>query len=174
VTTRISGSLTQCLPFPDFEAHDRDQFMDALDYPPKGSPHYQPHRSALERHRDMASPFTEEDLIDLPSFVAKVRVGGPLARYLFSQFSPDTRALFSSYGGGADNELTRKLVKELNAVVCGPLVYTSERFGTIELSPETREPLARVPEGDDLKHLNWLLLQDAYPLELTQRKVMSW
>ena len=162
------------LPFPEFEEHDRDRFMDALDYPPKGSPHYHPHRSGLERHRDLASPFTEEDLVDLPSFVAKIRVGGPLSRHLFSQFSAETRALFSRYEGGADVELVRDLVKELNAVVCGPLLYTNARFEQVQLSPEARELLARAPEGGDLRRLNWLLLQDAYSSELAQRKVMTW
>ena len=102
-----------------------------------------------------------------------MRVGSALATHLFGQFSAETRALFLNYGGGADDELTRALVKDLNAVVCGPPLYTDERFDKVRLSAETRELLERAPQGDELKQLNWLLLQDAYPSELAQRKEIS-
>lgn len=161
------------LPFPEFEEHERDRLRDVLDYPPKGSPHYEPSRSAVERQRAMESSiFAVEDLVDLPSFVAKLRAGSPLAEHLFSQFSAETGTLFSNYGGGADAHLTEALVRELNAVVCGPPVYEEKRFDRVDLSPETRELLEREPEGEDLQRLNRLLLQDAYPSELSRRKVM--
>jgi MscS family membrane protein len=160
------------LPFPEFEEHERDRLRDVLDYPPKGSPHYEPPRSAVERQQPMASStFAVEDLADLPSFVAKLRVGSPLAEHLFSQFSAETRELLSNYEGGADAELTEALVRDLNAVVCGPAVYEEKRFERVDLGPETEELLKR-PEGEDLQRLNRLLLQDAYPSALSRRKAM--
>jgi hypothetical protein len=157
------------LPFPDFEEHERDRLMDALDYPPRGSPHYEPPRSAVERQRAMAlSTFAAEDLVDLPSLVAKLRVGSPLAQHLFSQFSAQTRALFSNYEGGADADLREALVRELNAVVRGPPLYEEKRFDQVDFSPETQELLKRAPEGAELQHLNWLLVHDAYPSELSR------
>ena len=118
-----------------------------------------------------SSVFAVEDLVDLPSFVAKLRVGGLLAEPLFSQFSAATGTLFSNYEGGADAHLTEALVAELNAVVCGPPLYEEKRFDRVDLSPETQELLNRAPEGEDLQRLNRLLLQDAYPSELSRRKV---
>ena len=162
------------LPFPEFEEHERDRLRDVLDYPPKGSPHYEPPRSAVERQQAMASStFAVEDLFDLPSFVAKLRVGSPLAEHLVSQFSAETRALLSNYEGGADADLTEALVTDLNAVVCGPVVYERKRFEQVDLGPDIQELLKRPPEGEDLQRLNRLLLQDAYPSELSRRKAMA-
>jgi len=162
------------LPFPEFEEHERERLKDLLDYPPKGSPHYEPPRSAVERQRAVASStFAVEDLADLPSFVAKLQVGSPLAEHLFSQFSADTRTLLSNYEGGADAELTEALVRDLNALVCGPGLYKEKRFEQVDLGGETEELLKRAPEGEDLQRLNRLLLQDAYPSELSRRKAMA-
>ena len=159
------------MPFPEFSERERDRLRDVLDYPPKGSPHYEPLPSTVERLRAVASSsFAEEDLADLPSFVAKLRDGGPLAGHLFGQFSVETRALLSKYEGGADVDLTEALVRDLNALVCGPALYEEKPFGQVDLSSETEELLKREPEGEDLQRLNRLLLQDAYPSELSRRK----
>ena len=163
------------LPFPEFSERERDRLRDVLDYPPKGSPHYEPPPSTIERPRAVASSsFAEEDLADLPSFVAKLRDGGPLAGHLFGQFSVETRALLSKYEGGADVDLTEALVGDLNALVCGPALYEEKRFEQVDLSSETEELLKREPEGEDLQRLNRLLLQDAYPSELSRRKANVW
>jgi MscS family membrane protein len=162
------------LPFPEFEEYQRERLSDILDYPPKGSPHYDPPRSIVERQRATASSiFAEEDLADLPSFVAKLRLRGPLAEYLFSQFSAETRALLSEYEGGADIDLAEALVRDLNAVICGRGLYEEQRFARVDLSTETRELIERAPEGADLQRLNRLLLQDAYPSELSRRRAMT-
>ena len=36
------------LPFPDFEEENRDMLEDILDYPPKGTPGYQPRSGASD------------------------------------------------------------------------------------------------------------------------------
>jgi len=126
--------------------------------------------SAVEAKGDRASStFTVEDLVDLPSFAAKLRTGTPVAEHLLSQFSAATRDLLSRYEGGADADLTETLVRELNAVVCGPPLYDEKRFEDVNLGPETKEWLKRTPEGEALLRLNRLLLQDAYPSELSRR-----
>jgi MscS family membrane protein len=161
------------LPFPEFEERERERLKDVLDYPPKGSPHYESPQSAVEPEQAMASTTSAvEDVLDLPSFVAKLRVGSPLAEHLFGRFSAETRKLFSRYEGGADADLTEALVNDLTAVASGPPLYEEKRFDTVDLSPETEELLQRVPQGEDLERLNWLLLRDAFPSELSGRKVM--
>ena len=74
---------------------------------------------------------------------------------------------------GVDADLTEALVRDLNAVVCGPAVYEEKRFEQVDLGPETQELLKRAPEGEDLQRLNRLLLQDAYPSELSRRTAMA-
>ena len=51
-------------------------------------------------------------------------------------------------------------------------IYEEKRFERIDLSAETEELLERAPEGEYLQRLNRLLLQDAYPSELSRRNVM--
>jgi hypothetical protein len=53
-------------------------------------------------------------------------------------------------------------------------VYEEERFERVDLGPETEELLKRAPETENLQRLNRLLLQDAYPSELSRRKAMAW
>jgi len=48
------------------------------------------------------------------------------------------------------------------------LIFDAERFGAIRLREETGQLLGRDPQGDDLRHLNRLLLEDAYPLEISR------
>jgi hypothetical protein len=72
-----------------------------------------------------------------------------------------------------DADLSKALVSDLNAVVCGPPLYEKDRFEKVDLSAETLELLKRSPEGEDLRRLNRLLLQDAYPTELSRRKVVA-
>jgi MscS family membrane protein len=159
------------LPFPEFEEQEREQRRDVLDYPPKGSPDYRPHPATVEPAGGRAAAtFAVEDLVDLPAFVAQLRTTTPLAQHLFNQLSTETRDLLSKYEGGADANLAQALVNDLNAVVCGPPLYDERRFEKTDLSPETGELLERSPEGEDLQRLNRLLLQDAYPSELSRRK----
>ncbi len=162
------------LPFPDFEANERDRLKDVLDYPPRGSPHYEPPRPAVEREvARVSSTFAVEDLADLPALVAKLRGGNALAQHLSIQLSAETQELLSRYEGGADAALKKALVRELNAVIRGPSLYDEDRFDKVDLAPETEALLGRAPEGEDLRRLNLLLLQDAYPAELSRRKVVA-
>jgi hypothetical protein len=110
-----------------------------------------------------------EDLTDLPSLVAKLRGNDRLATHLLSRLSNDTRKLLSAYEGGTDSALKEALVKDLNAIIRGPLIYEAKRFSQVARSPKTQELLVRNPQGKELQRLNRLLLQDAYPGELSTR-----
>ncbi len=61
--------------------------------------------------------------------------------------------------------------RKLNAVVCGPPLYDDGRFAHVDLSPETARLLDSAADDDDLRRLNRLLLQDAFPSELSHRNV---
>jgi hypothetical protein len=161
-------------PFPEFEEHERKRLSDLLDYPPKGSPHYKPHGSTVAPKAGSASStFSVEDLADLPSFVAKLRAATPVAEHLLSRLSEETQDLLSNYEDGADADLKEALVTDLNAVLCGPPLYEKNRFEQVDLGPETVELLEYAPEGEELRRLNRLLLQDAFPTELSSRKVVT-
>jgi hypothetical protein len=158
------------LPFPEFEESEIDRFKDILDYPPKGSPHYQPpERPSYGQTEPPSSRFAEDDLLDLPSLAARLQQPNQLAEYLHGRLSAETRKLLSNYGGGLDAKLKEALVQDLNAVVQGPAIYDGDRFSGVELREETQDLLDRGPQGEELARLNRLLLEDAFPKGLSGR-----
>ena len=156
------------LPFPEFEEAERHRYENILDYPPHGSPQYVPRRrSAAERAADRDIMLSTNDLPDLPALALRLRGKFRLADDLRGRFSDETRKLLSEYDGGRDVGLKEALVRELNEIIRGPCIYDEARFSEVALSPETRELLAASPEGDDLARLNRMLLDDAFPKELS-------
>jgi MscS family membrane protein len=162
---RGSGTL----PFPDFENQEREQLEDILDYPPQGSPDHEPPEASPDQQPETASSaLSAKDLFDVPLLAAKLQEAAPVARYLLGRLSAPTQELVSNYTGGSDAELREALVQDLNAIVLGPSIYDEDRFSEVELRQQTRELLDRDPEGEDLARLNRLLLEDAYPQELSK------
>ncbi len=67
------------------------------------------------------------------------------------------------------------LVKGINQVLAGPSIYEKDRFAGIVLRRETAELIVQNPKsGWKLARLNKLLLEDAYPEELTQSSTTGW
>jgi hypothetical protein len=59
------------------------------------------------------------------------------------------------------------LLGELNTLIAGPSLYQAAAFNNVPLSAETRRLLAETPAYAPAPAANRLLLEDAYPLELT-------
>jgi MscS family membrane protein len=147
------------LPFPEFEAREREQLENVLDYPPKGSPDYEPTEvSPDEQPATGSAALTPDDLVDLPSLVIRLQEGSDLARYLRGRLSEETLDLLSRYGGGRDDKLKEALVGDLNAIILGPSIYDEQRFSRVELRQETLDLLSTNPQ-----RTNRLLLDDAFP-----------
>jgi hypothetical protein len=66
------------------------------------------------------------------------------------------------------------LVKNLNKIISSGAVYDRARFQDVQLRPETKELLGKNPSGYDLKRLNKLLLEDAYPAEMAPGRSIGW
>lgn len=151
------------LPFPEFEADERHELENVLDYPPKGSPDYVPREVVSGRRaRSRDSTFTMDDHLDLPALAANLREKQKLAVYLHGRLSEDTRRLLAGYGGGRDMRLKQALVRDLNEIVLGPSIYDEDLFSTVELREQTRELLLHDAQGEDLERLNRSLLEDAF------------
>ncbi|UCD36301.1 MAG: mechanosensitive ion channel [Nitrospiraceae bacterium] len=162
---RVRGKL----PFPQFEAAEREQLKDILDYPPEGSPDYEPSRASVARQPERgSSTLSTDDFVDLPSFAAKLHEPDQVANYLWGHLSARTRKLLSNYRADADNDVREALVEDLNAIIHGPSIYAVDRFSEIKLRQETQDLLDRNPQGEDLARLNRLLLEDAYPLQVSR------
>ncbi len=66
------------------------------------------------------------------------------------------------------------LVKCLDKIISSGAVYDPARFQNVQLRAETKELLAKNPGGYDLERLNKLLIEDAYPAELSPSALTGW
>ena len=94
----------------------------------------------------------------------------PLSRYLRGQFPPDERRLLDEYDGSRSPSKALKgaLIRELNRLLEGECLYDEQRFAPVTLTEEIRRRIEQNPRGKDLIRLNRLLLEAAYPDEITK------
>ncbi len=116
--------------------------------------------------------FTRANLPDPQALAEKLkRRTDPVSEYLWQQFSSGTRQLLSR---GEDLESSRRgsvphaLLLELNRLIQGKPIYDPQRFAAVALSERTRQLLGQKLQGEDVARLNRMLLEDAYPQELSR------
>lgn len=122
------------------------------------------------------STFSSDDFTNLPVFVKKLTArADPVSAFIADHLSPAAIALLKSYRGtnSDSDELPSALAKNLNHLVAGPLIYDPIRFHSVALRPKTAQLLKSNPQGEDLKQLNQMLIQDAYPDEIIPRPGQS-
>lgn len=112
-----------------------------------------------------------DHLNDAARLAVKLRdARDPLSRYLRGQFSPDERQLLDEYDGfrSPSKALKGALIRELNRLLEGECLYDEQRFAQVTLTEEIRRWIEQNPQGKDLIRLNRLLLEAAYPDEITK------
>jgi nitrate/nitrite transporter NarK len=115
--------------------------------------------------------FSRGDLMDLPAFSSELKQStNTLTAFVRTNLSDSTLAALQDYKGpGSDaTSLQTNLVHDLNALIGGQSIYDEQRFAGVTLRPETQKLLASNPTGAGLLHLNRLLLDDAYPREISR------
>lgn len=125
--------------------------------------------NTLPDPRTVTSAFVLKDIKDPAKLLAKLKAGSdPVSTYLLSRFSEASRSAVLAYPESetALDEMRALLLQELNSVLNGESVYESQRFAGVQLRGETAEALQLNPQGEDLKRLNRLLLEDVFPVEL--------
>jgi hypothetical protein len=123
-----------------------------------------------------SSTFSVEDLIGLPSLVG--RLTQPTRKFdiwLATRLSTQTQSALAAYQAASTNPagLKEALQQELNKLIQDESIYEQERFAGITLRSEVQTLLSQGPQGIDLHHLNRLLVEDAYPLELSRNRLSS-
>ncbi len=119
------------------------------------------------------SLFTTGDFISLPSLASQLQQPtNAVSAYLKSRLSATTLGFLANFPetNASPDSLQTALVGDLNRIIQGPSVFDAPRFAGIVLRPVTRKLLAQNPAGANLVRLNRLLLEDAYPKELTQNR----
>lgn len=115
--------------------------------------------------------FSVDHFRDFNGFIISLKTpDSPLSEYLKSQLQEPTRGLLDKYNESniSQERLQVALVEELNILLNGKSLYNKMRFEEISLSSETRKLVTLKPQGRELVRLNRLLLEDAYPLQISK------
>lgn len=120
------------------------------------------------RHQSLLSI---DDFIDLPSLANKLKQpADAVSAYLADQLSAATRKMLKDCQclNPVPGPLQITLLKDLNSIIRGLSIYDAERFAGVSLRPESEQLCKEGLKGDALRRLNRLLLEDAFPLEISR------
>ncbi|MGD1087037.1 MAG: hypothetical protein ABSA47_20060 [Verrucomicrobiota bacterium] len=124
-----------------------------------------------------SSPFTADEIRDLSGVVDRLRrQADPVSAFVWRRLSIPEQALLTNYQPSASpaNQIEDVVLHALNKIIGEPSFYEAERFKGVSLAVATTSLLQQTPspKGDTLVYFNRLLLEDAYPVELSrsQRK----
>ncbi|MGA2557928.1 MAG: hypothetical protein ABSG04_16785 [Verrucomicrobiota bacterium] len=117
------------------------------------------------------STLSEDEIKDWPSLAKKLsQHSDALSAFLWQRFSNQQQAMLTNNlepGPGAE-QVKVSVVQVLNQIIGEPSLDEGKRFEGILLRPETTDLMKTTATGTALGRLNRLLLEDAYPQELTR------
>jgi len=121
------------------------------------------------RTSDPTQPLTVADIQDPSDLALALRAPGALPVFLRDNLAPAVLSELNGWDGtkAGIEGFIGDLVNDLNAVIEGP-IYTSVLFAGIPLSPATQQLAVTNPAGPELIRLNRMLLEEAYPVALSQ------
>ncbi len=118
-------------------------------------------------------PFTVDGFKDFVALASRLdHQSDPLSLMLWHDVPSDDEVLLKSPDPTKPNfRATEKVVVDvLNHIIelGSPCIYQADRFKDVSLRPQTVELMKKQPTGIELSRLNRLLLEDAYPAELSR------
>jgi hypothetical protein len=132
----------------------------------------------LARLMELEGPSTLSigNFANLSSLATKLRRrADKVSQFLWGRFKAPTQQILSDFEGSSleMGPVQNALVLELNRIIQGEPIYEARRFAGVVLAEKTQELLAQKPEGEKLMRLNRMLLEDAYPQEIS-KTVTEW
>jgi hypothetical protein len=117
--------------------------------------------------RTSSSTFLVRELVDLASVSSKLTQRAlPIHTYVWDRLSIVTRNLLMQCGGSiSDADLKAALVEDFNTIICGQLIYDYRRVNGVNVEHDT---LQLLEPGSDTRWQNRVLLEDAYPGEISR------
>jgi len=109
--------------------------------------------------------FSEMDLKEKP-LCNRIRIGeDPLSIHLRTSLSPTTLEKLNAWDSSKNvpADLKAGLTDDFNKILHSAPLYTTERFSGIQLTNDIVNRAEANPSGNDLVHLNRLLLEEAFP-----------
>jgi len=119
---------------------------------------------------------SEENFKNTPAFVLKLKQPiDPVSVFLDSKLTDKTRQLLTTFqSGNISDNLQTNLFEDLNSIIRGESLYNAKRFANVKLRSDTKHLLDRNPRGEELARLNRMLLDDAYPAEISRYHKHNW
>jgi iron only hydrogenase large subunit-like protein len=115
-----------------------------------------------------------DDYKDLAAFADRFRQSPrrPIDDWLMGQLSPKTREALARFKGKPWQKLPLQamLAQDFNKMIKAGSIHNTNRFADVTLREETEDLLRENLQGEELQRLNRLLLEDAYPLELSRSR----
>jgi len=124
-----------------------------------------------------STTFSAPEVVDVGSLAGKLKQPSrPFDAWLATQLSPATQEMLAKWQGHGSGEdsLQEALLGELNTnVIPGHKIFEEGRFAGIPLRDETRKLIEQNPGRGSLERLNRLLIEDAYPTELSRNPLLT-
>ena len=124
-----------------------------------------------------ATSLSSAEITDPAALITQLANGADaVSTFLRSQLDDAVTTSLTTYSASdpSAKAALSALTKQLNQVIAGPSLYNPARFSQVALQPDTRELIAANPQGYRLARLNKLLLEDAYPDDLTHSRTAGW
>ena len=131
--------------------------------------------------------FSADEIRDLPKLANKLRgQSDPVSAFLWQSLPNAEQVVLTNYqppapssnqvaatssnqmAAASSEKAQEVVVQALNKIIGEPCIYERERFKEVALRPETADLMKREPTGLALARLNRMLLEDAYPAELSR------
>lgn len=119
---------------------------------------------------DGASTFSAPQIKDLPQFIQRLKNHpDPVSAFLWRSLSNSEQLQLTHYSASTPpSELVPAVVDDLNRAIAATNFFTTERFVDVSYRPVTIKFIASASKGSDIARRNRLLLEDAYPQELSR------
>jgi hypothetical protein len=121
--------------------------------------------------------FSGSDVTDAAALAKKLLAkSDPVSSLLAGQIEERDQPAFAAFAqsGAVSRELTSGLTRTLNRIVNSPASLDAALLAGVKLRPETDALRRGHPAGIELARLNRLLLEDAFPAELSRSPAASW
>ena len=118
-----------------------------------------------------ALTFFAGSFLNMPAFVAKISdKSNPLSKFLFEKFSPTTQEELAKHQQlkPLPESLQSLIIGVLNKIIKGGSIYNPTLFDGIKLREGSQNLQKKNPQGVELVCLNRMLLEDAYPEEISK------
>jgi hypothetical protein len=124
-----------------------------------------------------AVSFSGDDLTDFPALAKKLHgKADPISSFVDEKLTDAVKVQLAELTPASTNVRTVRsaFLREFNAIVSGPSLFEAARFQGVRLRPETQELRQKNPQGQELARLNRMLLEDAFPTELSRSPSAAW